>query len=479
MKWTRKIVIVCCAMAVAGFGAVVIGRILPLGIPGQWTWPMIVVRPRPIDMILAGCGIGLYIGFAAIGFRGIHKVARMRESLWVAGLVMASVMVQLAVHSGAPDGFGLTKWVSVAIPGSSGYFDVAKSRAMADPWRFWSEYPVWIQKQDALHVGTHPPGLFLASRAALGVMNTFPSMASSIAAMTPESVVSGFRFLIGETPVRERSAVVLIAILTLVSCSLTVAPLYLLARFSLPAQSSWVTAAIWPLIPSAILFQPTADTAFPFIATSALALAVWGGPLRSILAGILLGIGMQFTLAFLPVGLAVAFVLLGSNRDRRKRVADVAWTGAGFLGVTIGIWLVSGANPWVIWWWNQKNHARFYEQYPRSYGAWVAANPVELAVAIGLPTSIFAAIGFGSRTAPRSAWIGVLVLAVLNFSGKNLSEVARLWLPFMPMLLAAAGAGFEKIEGNARTLGVILMLLAIQTLMLQSTIQVVYPLFDG
>ena len=50
-------------------------------------------------------------------------------------------------------------------------------------------------------------------------------------------------------------------------------------------------------------------------------------------------------------------------------------TGAGFLAVTGAVWLLTGANPFVVWWWNQANHARFYQEYPRSYRAWVVANP--------------------------------------------------------------------------------------------------------
>ena len=73
------------------------------------------------------------------------------------------------------------------------------------------------------------------------------------------------------------------------------------------------------------------------------------------------------------------------------------------------------------------------------------------------------------------AWATLFVLALLTLSGKNLSEVARLWLPMMPPLLVAAGAGFERLEGGARTLASSLALVGLQTLILEATIQVVYP----
>ena len=74
-------------------------------------------------------------------------------------------------------------------------------------------------------------------------------------------------------------------------------------------------------------------------------------------------------------------------------VLAVLATGAGFLGLTLAYWAVTRGNPFETWWWNLKNHARFYEEFPRSYALWVAANPVELAVALGLPVALWAAVG--------------------------------------------------------------------------------------
>src|SRR5262249_57005354 len=73
----------------------------------------------------------------------------------------------------------------------------------------------------------------------------------------------------------DRPPLVAAGALTLLGCAATVAPLYLLARATLPARSAWAAAALWPLVPSAVLFQPTADTAYPLLSTTAFALAAW------------------------------------------------------------------------------------------------------------------------------------------------------------------------------------------------------------
>src|SRR5262249_55545494 len=120
----------------------------------------------------------------------------------------------------------------------------------------------------------------------------------------------------------DRAALYVTALATLFACALTVLPIYLLARVALPAPAAWAAAALWPLAPAANLFQPVPDTAYPLLSTTALALAAWAvryqegaGRLTAVaislvgLAGMVLAVGMFFTLAFLPVGAIVAVIL--------------------------------------------------------------------------------------------------------------------------------------------------------------------------
>ena len=107
---------------------------------------------------------------------------------------------------------------------------------------------------------------------------------------------------------------------------------------------------------------------------------------------------------------------------------------------------------------------------------WVVLSPVELAVGIGLPATALMAAGLAWRRAPRVALAGLAVLFVLNFSGRNLGEVARLWLPLMPPLFPALGAGFERLGAGPRTLAALVVLTMAEVWMLQGTIQVSYPM---
>ena len=197
----------------------------------------------------------------------------------------------------------------------------------------------------------------------------------------------------------------------------------------------------------------------------------------AMVCGIVLAFGTFFTLAFLPVGLIVVLVVvLAPTLSSAKKAGLIVAIGCGFLSLIALGWILTGANPLVVWTWNLRNHARFYVEYPRTYRAWLVVNPIELVVALGLPAVVWCACGLaGPRSVPRSAWATLAVLVFLNLIGRNMGEVARLWMLFLPPILPAAGAGFCRMRGGPLSLGISAGLLGVQTLALQTLIQVVYP----
>ena len=238
------------------------------------------------------------------------------------------------------------------------------------------------------------------------------------------------------------------------------------------------------------LFQPGADTAYPLLSTSALALAAWGskwstperpfraGPSLAVLSGMVMAFGMAFTLAFLPVGLIVALVIVSASSVSPFRKAGlILATGAGFLALTAVGWGVTGANPVID-----------LELEPASSRAVLRRIPTDLPrLAGGQPDRAGdrarAAVGRlvrrsdsrardPSRGPPGSPWPSS---CLMNLIGRNMGEVARLWMLFLPPLLTAAGPGLIRVGGGPVALAVTAGLLGLQTLALQTLIQVVYP----
>lgn len=487
MRTVPALITTASAALVAGLTLALRAGVMPLGVRGEWEWLRVPFGPGAVDVALAAAAVGAYGGFAALGWRFLAAATTpAREVVAALALLAASVTVQAVVPAGAPVGYGLAKWAVVLHEaGSTGYFQVARAE-VRDPWRFLADYPRWVRGRDALHIGTHPPGLIVAEAWLLRWFRGSPDATRFVEDHMPVSVAVMFRIYGRDNPMTaaDRATIVLTGLLTLVLCAATVVPIYVLARAGLPPPSAWSAAVLWPLVPSAVLFQPTADTAFPFLSAAAFALAVHAGrpargPARAaaVGCGVVLGIGMQFTLAFLAVGLVVALVLATApGRNAPDRLAAILATGIGFLGVTLAVWSLTRANPFLVWWWNQRNHARFYVEFPRSYLAWLVANPIELAVGLGIPVTLWAvAAAAWPRELPRVGVAAAVVIVILTVSGKNLSEVARLWLPLMPALVVAAGHGFERTRAGPGWLAAAVALLGAETLALQATIQVVYP----
>ncbi len=61
-----------------------------------------------------------------------------------------------------------------------------------------------------------------------------------------------------------------------------------------------------------------------------------------------------------------------------------------------------------------------------------------MAIAIGIPAAIWCSLGYRHwRQVPLSSRLTLLVLALVNLTGRNMGEVARLWMLFIPPLLLA------------------------------------------
>ncbi len=303
-------------------------KLIPLGVPGEWEWLRVAVSPTWLGLVLVSLAVAAYAGFVALGWRSLaSRTSRRFEAAWLIGLLIAATGVQVMIPMGAPEGYDLAKWAAVNyVSGSTGYFQIARKQAVRDPWRFLAEYPEWIRSQDSLHIGTHPPGLIVAQCLLMHIMEQHPALADSLLNRMPATVELGFRAFSGYDPRpltrAERAGLYATALLTLIACAGTVVPLYLLARVSLPAPGAWAAAALWPLAPAANLFQPVADTAYPLLSTTALAMACWAarfqqgshrptfaGTILAAASGIVMALGMAFTLAFLPVGLIVALAI--------------------------------------------------------------------------------------------------------------------------------------------------------------------------
>ncbi|MDA1230573.1 MAG: hypothetical protein O2856_07355, partial [Planctomycetota bacterium] len=261
----------------------------------------------------------------------------------------------------------------------------------------------------------------------------------------------------------------LVSLLSTLFVAMTVIPVFGLTQRLTDSRTAWRAAALTITVPAIGVFVPRSDVLY---ACSGMILAwvVVGAMLTdrrsvrwplAILSGIVMFGCLLLSLAHLPVLVMLALFVAGfSLVDLKNRIGQTLETtlvaGVSFF-IVCGFWKYSThcdlLNAWQM---NLTNHASFYATSPRSSWAWFAANPLELAMAVGLPMTAMAVVmvlqSFKSiRHSPHAgrtngrilAFACTLTWVLLWLSGKNNGEAARLWCfvtPWVAMIAAQVGA---------------------------------------
>jgi len=435
---------------------------LPLGVAGEWTWERIRHPAGERTDSLIGCLVaiaagGLYLAVAAGGGR-FDTLGKTSRTGWLVVLVAAGFGWLWGLQDSAPYGYGLARnpWV-LYYPSSSGYYFHARNE-IDSTTEFLADYDSVLNDQDptrrTLHLGTHPPGLFLFHHRLVEWCRGSSGLRRVLIATQPASVRESLATIeVEDRPLAELdlAALWLGSLLTQLAAAATVLPLYALVRVDHSPSVAWRAAVFWPLVPAVAIFLPKSDCLFPLLATTSLWL--WwsglhhGGWWRPLAAGTVLWVGLCLSLAFLPVaalGIGLAtWTVARAEPGRRpwRRVLETSVGTLGGLALPIAVcWGVYDLNLLTTWIANLGNHADFYNQpqHPRSYTAWLLLNPLELLLATGVPLALVAAAGLLHRfdsSDPRiaaPAWCCLAVWALLWLSGKNMGEAARLWLFLVP-----------------------------------------------
>lgn len=469
MKSAWTYVLFACVAATA---VVVLWTPLPLGVPGEWTWQRHAPASGLIDVVErffpAVFAAALFVITAEWGLTRTSTAGQRTKLLCYSILLAVSAFWIYAVQKSTPVTHRDVKplWVLYA-PSSSGYFFEATFRIDSTS-EFLADYEDRMNEGDVLHIGTHPPGLFLLSKGCLQVCRSSPGLVSVLQSFQGRHERDAFRIL--ENSFRlppplddaELAALQLLGLLTTGATILTIIPLALLSRQFFDSATTWKICCLWSTLPCLSVFLPKSDMLFPFTGTLVLMLMVRTllqrrQMLLAVLAGLVLWAGLMLSLAHLPVVFLLSvFVVIRafrSNRETLRHDATALCLLLGTVGIAGAVWTaVTDCNIFRVWYLNLTNHEGFYRQYPRTWWKWLLVNPVELAFAIGLPVTCLlivncwkvarsAATSLGADSGNR---IAICVAAIgtwaaLWLSGKNQGEAARLWCFLTPWLLLVSG----------------------------------------
>lgn len=423
---------------------------LPLGVTGtddagmqqaEWVWQRHSLFSGVADalerLLPAVLGGGLFLAVSFLGLRSLSTAGTFKSAGLYVLLLMATWIWMSAVQHTAPMSHRETKpyWV-LYDPSASGYFFEAAYRIPSTE-EFLSTYESRMAQGDVLHVGTHPPGLFLLAKGCLNACESSPMLVSCLQAIQNQRVVDGFQYLEQQARLTNRltpaerqqrasrtgaayglslsdtevAALQLMSELSTLAIVLTLLPIALLCHTLFDSTTSWKVCCLWATVPCLAVFAPKSDVLFPLTCTTVLALSVAAMTKRSaatlvlaVLAGIVLWGGLLVSLAHLPVVVVlVAFAAIRAWQTKAEShsstlprdITVLLTVAATVIAVSLGWNFATGCRLQYVWPMNLSNHAGFYDQFPRTWWKWLLFNPLELMFAVGLPLGLAAIAGFG------------------------------------------------------------------------------------
>ena len=482
----------------------IVSPAVPLGIRGEWEWQRHVFPPALMAVVLQfvpalpGSTVLLCVAIFGNGQlirhhrrRVDHKSGQQqgtsRVATWLLLCLLAVgswIWLKTAERCAPVPHRNLKSLWVLYDPSSSGYFHEAAFRIDSTP-AFLASYTERIQGE-VLHIGTHPPGLFLLSRWAIQLCQQVPFVAERSQDWMFRSDVESFRLLEASSSFSRRqrplqdselAALGLVAEMTTLAAALTVLPLFSLLHRCFGAMIAWRVTCLWATLPCLVVFLPKSDVLFSLTSMSAVSLGVaaLASP-RSIVCrllpalgcGFVLWCGLMMSLAHLPV-LALLGGLCGIRMLRyRSYYAGVSLSSTPAMAkdslvfliilgtiaaATAGFSAVTNCNMLSVWQTNLTNHGAFYDEHIRSVWKWLIVNPIELGMAVGLPVALCALVGlwlaYSAQTENSRRECGtlgidfsasvVVTIGALWLSGRNSGEAARLWCFLTPWLLVLTG----------------------------------------
>ena len=498
------------ALATVLVSALVWMRTWHIGIAGEWQWPYFLQWENCFAAAPALFLCALMAVIVAVFLR--RGLSEKRNEIVAVGLCAAlSLGIVLEAAQAAP-GAPYDAYDSIVAPWAGGYYaEAAHVSNMGSYLKNYARMISQLRVDDPIrgHIADHPAGPVVFHWTVNRALDRWPAMARwftpagagepiHLGARTTTWRWSAEEFARSELSDGQFAGIWASALLFRLGYWLSLILVYFLVRGICSRESALLALALSALIPSLHLFSPYPDLLFPLFTVATFyswrralqrGSAAWAG-----LSGAIAVIGLLWSMSLLAtVALVGVYSLLIAWRSAAERRANLgigdwlraacAWAGA-FLVCSLLPRLLFGYDVWSVWKTSLVQHATFSAHFPRSYWAWSLFNPVEFAVFAGVPTLLLlitAATADLRRWWPARSrqalsslpWALLLVLAALNLSGKNLGEVARLWMFLMPFAAAAGACALSSLDGKRGWIAAaVLALAAVQMMVFRLSLNV-------
>jgi len=458
---------------------VLAGLILTDGLPhlrgpapgtSEWYWPYLL-RPfaRWWPSILAGIAISL------VGGWWLRRDDGRDDSWLLVSLACLSLALQLGLVYADRPHVGAELVDRTLSKASSGY--LATAGEIDNLGEALRRYPELMPTFDNDHARTHPPGFIIAHWLTDHVLRRFPRLTEALA--RPATYWRCTDLWVLARPPSTAAALWLWSWLPPLLAALTVIPAYALSRRWYEPKIARLAALLAATLPALLLFVPTPDQIFAFLAALSLFLLISG--LRHMRWGAVLTAGLIVSLmSFLSLGNVAWAALLSAYgvwwllwpgeasealRQEPRRWGMLLLFGMGAAVLWLFYWAGWGVAPWVV---ARAGLAQHYELVTsiRRYDWWLFYNLVDLflfagpPVAVGLVWRAGAAVRGRREHITEDGRLAILLLALLlaiNLAGSTRGEVGRLWLVFMPAAAVVAGGVLGRRLGGWKGMWLLLV----------------------
>jgi len=422
---------------------------LPLGIPSEWAW-----RRFPNPSVSSELNFPIAPMLLILALAGLARPEELKGAalaLLLAALAVLSLSMHLAMSYLSPAGLD-DSLPAVIIPRANAYFQ--RARKIGDLGDYLARYEDEQRRPGVqVQLSTHPPGTVLFFYGWIRLCSTGPVKAlvdGTVKRLTHSGAEFGTRELdIFERDLApaEKSGAWGAALALKGLAALAVLPLFLAARRLGGQRLAFWASLFYILSPGLYLFSPLMDQFFPLLA----AMALWGAstekPWGAAVAGLALFVGLLFSLVFLVVGglMGLYWLLSLQARGLTRRLVPLGLTAIGVIALATLFVEVAGVDILGIWKLCYQKNGEFNAATGRSYLGWLILNPLDYLLAAGPVGAVLLAISLvtvaarGRGGSPRTAALVLsltITLLALDLTGVNRGEVARLWLPFVPMTCA-------------------------------------------
>lgn len=303
------------------------------------------------------------------------------------------------------------------------------------------------------HARTHPPGFPLIHWAVRETVGRWAALRTWVRwNACPTLRVYGLT-------AEEVTSALALGVATPVVSAMATLPLYALARKRGNVRDGLRAAALFALVPAAVLFAPQVDQLYPLLTGLILWAFLRGWEGRH--APWFLASGLLLSVAtFLSLGLAAMGLWLGvyaltrwlAERPApylswRQLVVAGLWVGLGSTSVWLICRLAFGLDPIAVYRTGMAQHYQIVTS-GRRYALWAWYNLYDYAAFLGLPLATAlgaralasarcACSGFrgGGRQLDAAAIATAVTVLVLTLSGTSRGEVARMWLFLLPPVI--------------------------------------------